>query len=850
MKNEQRRNNIKIAAWLGVFVVLLVVVGSVMRYKLTSLLYVQVETQVEVQAGTLAESINANLHMKLSELVSISINLEEYEDDLQQIMHFSDEDTETGYSMGVLALDGVAVYGEALNFSEFPGIQNAFRGNQSVCYREGKGLLFTVPVYSGTNIKYVLYRLYEEEVLVEEFGLSYYNGQGTVIVADGNGVVIPAQNWGAELKEQFYGEHRQAAFTEISEKMNIATAAAVYDKKGGQDDFLFVSEIGDTDMYLVGMVSRDVFADGMKEVTDLVSWVFGLLALLFAVGLAYIFSAEEKIRESNKLRQEKEMAEHANQIKSEFLARMSHEIRTPINAVIGMNEMVLRESKDEDISTYAGNIDTASRNLLALINDILDFSKIESGKTQIENHDYELIHIIKNAYNMIQIRAKQKKLTLHIDVDGQLPYKLHGDGNRVQQILINLLSNAVKYTAKGSVTLRVSGECTEPDKVSLLFEVADTGIGIKPEDQERLFKDFERLDMNKNRNIEGTGLGLAISYRLALLMDGKLSATSEYGKGSVFALALPQQIVENDPISNHKERYTKEHSAAQEYVQQFVAPDARVLAVDDNEMNLMVVKNLLKKTKVQVVCCSSGAECLEAVKEDSYDLILLDHMMPGMDGIETLSYLRRMEKWEKQPIPVIALTANAIEGVKEQYLEAGFDDYMSKPIDSFELEKMLLKYIPEEKCKKVEAVVNQSESAGNEQADNQKELSREESKTVESTDKEVLLQPEIGMQYCGGSEELYAEVLQMFCDMKKDKQNAMQGFYDAADWKNYTIQVHALKSGALNVGGKTLSQLAAELEKAGKAGDDAVILKEHDKMMQLYDEVVGEALEYLKEKNV
>ncbi len=826
MKNEQRKNIIKITVWLGVFVILLLVVGSVMRHKLVSLLYVQVETQVEVQAGTLAESIDANLHMKLSELVSIAINLEEYAEDLQQIMQFSDADNETGYTMGVLALDGEAVYGQTLNFSEFPGIQNAFRGNQSVCYHEGSGLLFTVPVYSGANIKYVLYRLYEEDVLVEEFGLSYYNGKGTVIVVDGNGVVIPAQNWGNELKEQFYGEHRQPAFGKISEKMNIATAAAVYDEDAGMDDFLFVSEIGDTDMYLVGIVPRDVFADGMKEISDLVSWVFGLLALLFAVGLAYIFSAEEKIRESNKLRQEKEMAEHANQIKSEFLARMSHEIRTPINAVIGMNEMVLRESKDEDISNYAGNIDIASRNLLALINDILDFSKIESGKTQIEADDYELIHIIKNAYNIIQLRAKQKKLKLHVDVDGTLPYKLHGDGNRVQQILINLLSNAVKYTAKGSVTLKVTGECIEENKVRLLFKVVDTGIGIKQEDQERLFKDFERLDMNKNRNIEGTGLGLAISYRLALLMGGELSATSEYGKGSVFSLILPQQIVDNEPISNHKERYAQEHSAAQEYVQQFVAPGVKVLVVDDNEMNLMVVKNLLKKTQVQVVCCSSGMECLEAVKTDSYDLILLDHMMPGMDGIETLSQLRSMEKWESRLIPVIALTANAIEGVKEQYLEAGFNDYMSKPIDSDELEKMLLKYISKEKYMKVEA----------------------DKKVNETSDKDVLLQPEIGMQYCGESEELYVEVLQMFCDMKNDKKKAIQEFYDAADWKNYTILVHALKSGSLNIGGKTLSKLAAELEKAGKSEDEAFIRQWHDEMMQLYDEVVGEARTYLKEK--
>lgn len=812
MKDEQHNNNWRRIVWLGFFVVLLVFIGVLLKNKLDYFLYVHVEEHVTIQAEIIADAIDSNFQMKLNELESIADNLQEYEDDMQEIMKFLLNDEQSDYTMGVLALGGKAVYGNELNFQEFSGIQESFRGNPAVCYSEGKGLLFTVPVYSGSNIKYVLYRLYEESVLVEEFGLNHNKDEGELLVVDNEGIVIPSANWNAELEEALFGGAREQAFSKIREKMNIATAAAVYDDASEELVYLFVAEIGDTDMYLIGFFPKSAFSEGIAEIEDLVLWVFGLLALIFAIGLAYMFSAEEKVRESNKLRHEKEMAEHANQIKSDFLARMSHEIRTPINTVVGMNEMILRECGNEEIRSYANNIAVASRNLLALINDILDFSKIESGKMKIMETKYELGNVINNAVHMIQFRAEQKNLLFNLDVDEMLPFMLYGDGDRIQQVLLNLLSNAVKYTQSGGFTMTVRGEKTDEETILLEFSVEDTGIGIREEDMERLFQDFERLDMDRNRNIEGTGLGLAISYRLAKQMEGELTVSSEYGKGTVFVFRLPQRIVGRENIGNFKARYGYEQSSKKEDGQKFIAPDAHVLAVDDNEMNLLVVKNLLKKSQIQVTCCMGGTECLEAVRQRHFDMVFLDHMMPGMDGIETVKALRKMQEQEGYTMPVIALTANAIEGVREMYLKAGFDDYLSKPIEVNELEDMLLKYIPKDKCRSNEQYLN----------------------------------PTLGRQYCDNDEELYREVLQMFCNMKEDKKKKLQAYLNTEDWKNYTIQIHALKSTSLSIGAKMLSEQAAELEKAGKQGQIEYINKMHEDTMKLYDQIICEAEAYLQ----
>lgn len=398
--------------------------------------------------------------------------------------------------------------------------------------------------------------------------------------------------------------------------------------------------------------------------------------------------------------------------KSVFLANMSHEIRTPINAILGMDTMILRECNDNEILEYAGNIQSASQTLLSLINDILDFSKIETGKLELVAGDYALSSLINDVYHMLISKAKEKGLALNVESNKNLPAKLYGDEVRIRQIIVNILNNAIKYTQKGSVTLTVGMSDMKlsdmpdhsndskleniTDKNTIItFRIADTGIGIKKENISHLFDSFSRFDEEKNKYIEGTGLGLAITKQLVDLMNGEIVVTSEYGKGSVFTVSIPQKIVSDLKIGDISEKYN-EPSNKKKKKSTFTAPDANVLVVDDVKMNINVFKALLKRTEINVDSAMSGSEALDMIKEKKYDIIFLDHMMPDMDGIETYQNMKLLEDNPNKDTTVVMLTANAIMGAKEEYLGIGFSDYLSKPVQAPKLESMILKYLPEE----------------------------------------------------------------------------------------------------------------------------------------------------------
>lgn len=416
--------------------------------------------------------------------------------------------------------------------------------------------------------------------------------------------------------------------------------------------------------------------------------IMGIFALLG-------FATYDQIKELNKLQSQTQNAITASKLKSEFLANMSHEIRTPINAIMGMNEMILRESEDANIRDYAKDVHSASENLLEIVNDILDFSKIEAGMLEIIEDDYNFGELIFDVTTLINMRAENKGLKFKIMVNPELPKILHGDDKRIKEVLINVLNNAVKYTSVGYIKFKIGGEVID-DEVLLNFEITDTGQGIKPENIDKIFGEFIQAELKKNKSIEGTGLGLSITKKLLDLLGGSISVESTYGRGSTFTIQLKQKIVDSEPMGDYKNH---RHASKPEVVRNddFEAPMASVLVVDDSELNLLVISRLLAKTKMEIVCVESGQEALEYMAAQRFDIILLDHMMPNMDGIETLEAAKSMDNNKCKRTPIIMLTANALVGAKDVYMAAGFDDYLSKPVVPKDLEDMILKYLSEEK---------------------------------------------------------------------------------------------------------------------------------------------------------
>lgn len=559
------------------------------------------------------------------------------------------------------------------------------------------------------------------------------------------------------------------------------------------------------------LASLGILAICMAAVIEIViyfKWTNQFSGSVMAVGLVVVLVISFVNTLSNILRMEKEKQEAliSNETKGRFLANMSHEIRTPINAVLGMDAMILRECKDEGIREYALNIQNAGQTLLSLINDILDFSKIESGKMEIVPVEYDFSSMIHDVVNMIMMRAKDKGLKMNLSVDSSLPFKVYGDEVRIRQVLTNLLTNAVKYTKEGSMGLRVLGE-RDGENIILHFTVEDTGIGIKPEDIEKLFVRFERIEENRNRNIEGTGLGMSITMQLLRLMDSELKVESEYGVGSKFSFAIRQRIVNDEPIGDLEERI-KKLPTQYAYDVAFVAPDAKILVVDDNAMNRKVFMNLLKQTKVQVDDVESGIECLELVKQKHYDIIFLDHMMPGMDGVETLHHMKKMNDFPCKDTPVIVLTDNAIQGAKEMYINEGFDDFLSKPIQPEKLEKMIKDWLPQE------LIIKDSVNA--------------------DVTKEKFDLPQIdgidwdsAMTHLPDKELLLETVYDFYCTMNSEA-DFLQECYenlenDTAMLDSYRIKVHAMKSSAALIGINGLSEKAKTLEFAAKDNNKELI---------------------------
>ncbi len=664
-------------------------------------------------------------------------------------------------------------------------------------------------------------------------------GKGYAMVLNQDGLIISHRN-SSENGKNIVDKYGFGLLDKLLEVKDGSLETTL----NGEKQTLFINSVLDQ-WYVVIVVSESQL---LSETNNqlVVNVVVSLIVFLLITFFYYLGYKNEQLNagkmeelrsnalkreyEAQVFRQKEAAADEANKAKSNFLAQMSHEIRTPINAVLGMNEMILRKTDDQEILEYSESIDSAGKTLLALINSILDFSKIEDGKMDIIPANYETGTFIKDLVNSIIQRAEAKGLQFKTDIDENLPSVLFGDDVRLTQVVMNLLTNAVKYTEKGSVTLAV--KCLEKNnrRIKLFVAVRDTGIGIKPDDIDKLAVSFERLEEKRNRNIEGTGLGMSIVTSILELMGSKICVDSTYGVGSVFSFTVEQGIVDATPLGNFADSFETDRSdrSKDDLVQ---APSARVLVVDDNALNIKVATNLLKLCKIEPDAVETGMEAVSMLGQKTYDIVFLDHMMPVMDGIETLH-----EMQNKSLIPpetkIIVLTANAIAGAKDGYIKEGFDDYLSKPIEIRELVDILRKYLPE------------SAYAESEESDNGLEVLEFAPETEESTsygeyDMDKLrgagVDTEAGIRYCADDSGMYFEMLDFFVASHDEKKNAINGFYEQKNWPEYRILIHALKGNFRTLGMPDISEKALALENASAEGDEAFILGHHEEVMADYD---------------
>lgn len=556
---------------------------------------------------------------------------------------------------------------------------------------------------------------------------------------------------------------------------------------------------------------------------------------LIVAGIVNSLITEQNHRLLDALRKEKrsqQEAEAANMAKSSFLANMSHEIRTPINAILGMNEMILREEKDPAIRGYAGNIQASGNSLLSIVSDVLDISKIESGKLEIIPVDYEVNSLISDCCNMAAGRAKAKELELLVECADNVPMKLCGDETHIRQIIMNLLTNAVKYTEKGTVKLIVSGRFTDGGFV-LKVDVSDTGIGIAEENLPQLFTQFQRFDLQRNRNIEGTGLGLSIVKRLCDLMSGTITARSVLGSGSTFTVELPQKVVDSTPCGGVNLNYSA--GAEHEYHHSFEAPEAKILAVDDLPVNLLVIANLLKETRIKIDTAGSGRECLDKCSQQKYDLILMDHMMPEMDGVQTFEKLHGDKSSPNFETPVIMLTANTLAGMREQYMDVGFADYVSKPVRGAKLEEAIRRNLPESLIKPASPEIPAEA------------VSTEPSGFADICGAVPELNVNAALQYCCGSAELLNDLLHDFTE--NDHFSDLKAAFEEKRWEDYRRHAHSLKSTSLMIGLTGLSERARASELALKGGCTEFAELNHDSLIEEYSALLGKIKDYLKDKS-
>ncbi|WP_050008276.1 response regulator [Butyrivibrio sp. WCE2006] len=824
MIKKLRYLNNQIMAVLAISLLVLVMLGA--------FLYMSITSHVdEITKKLLADSAKAASNYYQKELMTemrtlehISIILDDKNPDNQtsniertKTLINDVFDKEPSVLVGVIDADGKAIIGEDLSISEYQGILYTLCGIANVSYLKTGAILFSYPVLNGDNVHYAVYAMCSASYIRKYHNLGTFNNIGNVsLITKDNDVVISFNNK-EEGDEAFYNSNsvrevfKKLRVGQKSESVNVEKVETV---KG--ELLFYTAEIKDTPFVLAGTIDYETAAGEMDTLVWSIMSAYGLFVYLAMILAIFLIISSVKVRESDELRNAKQVAEKASKAKGLFLANMSHEIRTPINAILGMDEMILRNTRDRKLIQYAYSIKSSANSLLSLVSDILDFSRLEAGKLKLRNEPYHFASLLTDVIVMIKDRADSKGLYFNIAVNKEMPDQLVGDNTRIKQVIINLLTNAVKYTNTGGVNLGVDFIKVNENEIDLSVSVKDTGIGLKQEDLDKIFLAFERFDEKKNSTVEGTGLGMSIVKQILDAMGSNIHINSIYGVGSVFSFVIRQKVADWEPIGDYED--TSEKAAELEvYKPGLYAPTARILAVDDMEINLRVVKGLLEQTAIVVDTALSGKEALELIANNKYDVMLIDHRMPEMDGIELLNRIRNNADNPNKDCICIALTANVTEGVRDMYINAGFNDYLEKPVSGTVLEETLHQYIPAEKLEKIEGDEDETSEANKNPGASEGNENAPEDKLGSIRDKGIF-DIETGIDYAG-TEDMYIDTLRFFRDTIEEKADEIESLYYKENIEDYTIKVHALKSSAKLIGANDLSEHAKRLEEAGKSGD-------------------------------
>ena len=861
MRLKIKERNITLPVVSAVSLLLVLVISGVyfMRY-----LGQRIYEERTDQLNEITSQVYANLNNVLSthwDYLSIAVNmLDGYEmDTLQEVAaHIGDlervlETESHGLRFVLLDSEG-NVYDTSGYRGLWPDVHILARGEERYSFisdsyiYQGNYWKFvqklSTPIYiSKDDVSFTYIALLKDmQTLTSYYDSGAYNGHNETYILKSDGTRINEGLFQERMIESYdvldtlenMEGQRYSDIRAALAQTNMLSSNFIY---GDEEYYYCIVSLNPHEAFLLFLIPARFVATETVEMVNtvvrtllvLTSFLLILMVLAVAAVLRHRSSARMALQEqANRLQQEELNArlQEANRAKSYFLSNMSHEIRTPINAVLGMNEMILRECADESILSYAANIQSSGKTLLFLINDILDMSKIESGKMEIVPVEYETADILIDLWNVIYLRAQEKGLTVDFILDDTLPRMLFGDDVRIKQIVTNLLTNAVKYTSKGGVVLRADYKRTEGDAMDLIISVKDTGMGIRKEDMGKLFESFRRIEEEKNRNIEGTGLGMNIVMSLLILMGGDIKVDSEYQKGSTFTVTIPQKIISDEATGDFESIMSKQRSGSTRKQESFEAPEANILVVDDNSMNLDVIKALLKRTKMNIITANSGRRCLELVKEQAFDIIFMDHMMPEMDGIETLHEIKKLERFPNEKTPIIALTANALSGARELYLKEGFTDFLTKPIEANLLEQMILSYLPEQMVQITEQTAKNQDAAGT--AENYEEFL---DKNLE-TNYDISIQN--GLSLVKGELEMYLDVVDLFLKNRK-KQDTMQQFITEQNMQDYAISVHGLKGNARAVGADKLADIAYEHEMKSKAGEIEYVEAHWDELIAAWE---------------